>query len=173
MQEEIKEAVYIGISALLLAIVLSFIIYGLELRNEYGKLRSDRANQIEYVSELNEYELYNGYDEYVSNLWNLSGCVHCINGNDLVSVIKKYGVENKLAIYVDNRGDGENLYIYGVENPLDYNTEYLQSIVGTNSEYHGILYFGNCDEYSMMNEGNYREYNRSKQVTGIVFIKAK
>lgn len=172
MQEEIKETIYIGVGLLLTTIVITFIVYALELRREYANVRNEVASQQEYSDLVSDYERFDGYNEYKAGYWNTIDCGHCVNGTEVMSAIKKFGVSNKLAVFVNNRGlGGDDLFVYGVENSLDYSLDYLQGEIKSGSKYHPILYYGACTNASMRNSSAYTEYNRDKQVTGIVFIR--
>lgn len=171
MQEEIKETIYIGISCMLIAIVFLFLSYAMQLRKEYADVRNEQSNQKEYSELYDEYEAYNGYSEYVSNTWTRSDCEHCLNGADVISAIKKYMCNSGIAICINNNGlGGQDLMIYNEDNQLNYSTEYLQTIIDTSYKYHAILYYGNRS-LDNMKSGNYSEYARDKQVTGIVFLR--
>lgn len=171
MQEEIKETIYIGVSCMLLAIVFIFIINAIQLRNEYANVRNEASNQKEYSKVYDEYETYNGYEEYASNTWTREGCIHCISGTDVVSAIKKYMCNSGIAIFVnDNELGSQDLFINNAKNSLEYTAEYLQTLINSSSKYHAILYYGDKKANSMK-YATYSAYDRNKQVTGIIFLR--
>lgn len=175
MQEEIKETIYFGISMLLLAIVVIFIANGLQLRDEYADVRNEQTNRQAYAKVLDEFDNYNGYSEWKYGTYDGLMCSSCLTGVEVVNAVKTYMCDAGVAVYVSQQGiGGENIYAYNKSSTLDLTADYLQTQIPAESKYHPILYFGNRSENAMvnaLNSGSLEEYNSTKNITGIIFIR--
>ena len=139
--EEIKETVFIAIGAILVASVLWFISSGIKLRNDFAHTRN---SQIQTIDNAKEYREFNKYDGGECT----GDCKNHISGWEVVAVIREYVYDEGIEIYVDKDDNGNAIKMNSIlvrMNPDNYDTTYLQTILGATSKYHTMLIYDGAD----------------------------
>ena len=90
MENETREVVYLALSLMILAVVLSFIVYGLGIVRQVSNVRNDEVQANEKIEEYREFNAYNA---------------QTLIGDDVIELIRlKY--DTGITIFVDSRSNG-------------------------------------------------------------------
>jgi hypothetical protein len=88
MENETREVVYLSVSLILLAAVLTFAVFGITLVHRVADIRNSETQSNEAVE---QYRKFNKYDNTI------------LTGDDAVELISQYGSLENFNIFVDRR----------------------------------------------------------------------
>lgn len=175
MESEIREVVYISITAFLVSIVLSFASYMISIQRDLAEVRT---NDIVSNRNVEEYRKFNKYEnKYVS-------------GNEVIECIRMY-YDSGIDIFVSNITntmitDAGGIVQAGMDARIFSNDEYavsktkfevdkLMKWLTSSDKYYARLVYDSEDVVVAYNNtvvGNkYNKSTASSEVTGIIFIK--
>ncbi|MBR1453185.1 MAG: hypothetical protein IJ593_00850 [Lachnospiraceae bacterium] len=92
MENESREVIYLSISLILAALVISFIVFGLNITHQITDVRSNETISNERVEEYRRFSLYDR---------------QTINGDDVIELIRKE-YDSGVTIFVDYRKNTNN-----------------------------------------------------------------
>lgn len=154
---EIKETIFIAVSAVLLASLLGFVSYLMMLRSEFADAR---ANEIRVAHDMTNYREFNTYNDRI------------LFGEDLVAAIRDYyDTDVKIAVK-DLYGD----IIYYMDKDVaktpagkaEVEIGYLQNQFPTNNKYEAVLVYGEVDLETVTLDYDATSINNN--VSAIVFF---
>ena len=125
MSDEIRETVFIGIEAMLLASVLLFMALGLQLRKDFAQTRNNQLVSELKAQEYREFNKYNGLEHE-----EVGFCSSDVTGWEVVAAIRNYINSTEIEIYVDRDKEDNELVVQSYlvrQNPEVYSLMALKS----------------------------------------------
>lgn len=154
---EVKETVYIAVSAILLAALLGFVAYLMMLRNEFADARYAQIRQSQEMANYLEFNKYNG---------------QVLFGEDIVVAVRDY-YDSGIRIAVKDM-DGSIIYYMDSdkaktpEGKAQVEIAYLQSMFPTTKKYEAVLVYGEVDLNTITLDHAMSSINQN--VSAIVFF---
>lgn len=111
-ESEITKAIYIAINMFLLAMILTMFSTGLQLRNDYAKVKNE---QLRTELHMQDYREFNKYD--MNDCTGDGEVDKHIYGNEVVELIRNYYNSPKITIWLDMTSNSSNskrgVYLFG------------------------------------------------------------
>lgn len=157
VSSEVKETIYIAVSAILLASLLTFISFLMTLRGEIAEVRNSEIYTYNTMSSLREFMKYNGQTLY---------------GEDVVAAIRDY-YDSGIRIGVKNSSGALIYYmdLYEAKTTEGQNKlkmDYLQTTFPTSREYRAVLVYGDTPLEDITLADASKSINNN--ISGIVFF---
>lgn len=153
---EIKEVVYIAISAILLSIVLTFVSTLIGVRNDLAEIRNNEIHSAQDLEKYREFNKYNGTNVF---------------GEDIIEAIRQY-YNSDLTIYVNKSGSTGTSYTVTKDavraGSVSVDLDYLQNRFKPTSKFQAILAYDFRDPATITAPMD--ESKITSEVTGITFI---
>lgn len=129
ISNEIKEVVYIAISAMLVALVLGMVSIIIDIRGDLAEVRNSEFQNAKIMQDYREFNKYK------------DGSI--IFGEDIIEVVRKYK-DTDITIFVNSVGGGASYYVdktLAKANPNDYTVTSLQNRFSPNFKYETYLVY--------------------------------
>ena len=131
MHSEIKETVFIAVSAILLASVLTLFVSGLRLRDSFASTRNEQILANHNIKDFRQFNKYNG-------LSHKSNCDKDMSGWAVIIAIQEYCNVENFTIYVDRDKNENKLQTDGV---TEFDLSELQNRFNSTAKYHPMLVY--------------------------------
>lgn len=152
---ESKNTIYIGVSLIMLAAVLTFALFFMQLRNDMAAARNSEIQAAQTAQNYREFNKYNGALLY---------------GEDVIEAIRMYA-GSSVEVYVNrvnNSGSSFHMTMESVAtNPDSVKVATLQNKFSPEYKYTAYLAF---DFEDVSNVHSISEVTAASNVTGIAFI---
>lgn len=162
MQHEIKEVYTLGMNCIVTALVLTLVVLGLNVRNNFAAARNGQTSNERLYQ---QYVKYGTYNDTV------------VTGDEAISIIREFYTDNGITIYM-NKDDNNKEFIMDKDiarqNPDKVSLEVLRDNINSLSSYRVWVVYDGYDvkDFARLSTDSKRTISTGNtSVTGICLIR--